>query len=401
MDSHRHVHAHIHTCTHTRTRTEGHPWGPVGPSPSHKNSHIQHSQGLIKHLGGPSEGSPAAGQGPRVPRERPTSPSPGARKATQEPPASAGTGGPGWRGHSHLARPQRGCRARPLSAWRPLPPQAPAASTPASASHANEAPPPRSSCTPPVPGRGQGARRGRGHRYPAGPAQTDWGSDSTSARTRGQGPLCEARLGPWSAPQAARARLDGCPELGEGGAPDPGPLLTVPPCPPPPPRAHTCSAQVHFNPLDPVGGPHGLGGVQASGPRDGARLRRPRLEVPVFQAGPRGALRVTHGKGKRTRSWPGPRLGSSGFTPWLPAPEAGAGDRQAGPQGRPGLHREGCRGGPGRWAWEGPVRGALLKLAHPYLAPCTWAREDPTVRPVSLATWTAARGPQGRPARLP
>lgn len=87
MYTHAHVHTGTHTHMYTRVRTharaDGHPWGPVGPSPSHKSLHIKHSQGLSKHLPGarpleipPSMGSQAAGQGPRVPRERPTSQSP-------------------------------------------------------------------------------------------------------------------------------------------------------------------------------------------------------------------------------------------------------------------------------------------------------------------------------------
>lgn len=57
--------------------------------------------------------------------------------------------------------------------------------------------------------------------------------------------------------------------------------------------------------------------------------------------------------GKRTPRWLGPTLGSSGFTTWHPAPEAGAGGRPgpaeqaaAGPQRQPlGLSGLGCGGG--------------------------------------------------------
>ena len=187
--------------------------------------------------------------------------------------------------------------------------------------------------------------------------------------------LC-IRAGPQSPPcLPTPGRLGGRPGLGkEGRAPGPvsnpnhGPLCRLPPhC-----LGLTRSIQAHFHLLE----PHGLGPDVASSRLQGCAgaLQGPRgcsgplgpvagsapwSQVPVPRE-PRGSHAVTR---KKTPSWPRPRLGSSGFTTWLPAPEAGAGDRQARPSGAghhrspktiPGAQQGGVQGRPSSWGWEVP-----------------------------------------------
>lgn len=134
---------------------------------------------------------------------------------------------------------------------------------------------------------------------------------------------------------------------------------------------------------------------------DGARLWRLWLEMP---RGPRSAALGSpegHALSRGHQGWPRPRLGSSGFTTWLPSSEAGAGDGQARPpaqrpnDGLLALSGEGCRGGPSGWRWEvpGPSWPPLYGSGGRF-------HDDPTVRPVSLATWMAIQGSQGHLTRL-
>lgn len=76
----------------------------------------------------------------------------------------------------------------------------------------------------------------------------------------------------------------------------------------------------------------------------------PVARCPLSPGRPEGHT-LSSGRGQRV--WPRPRTGSSGFTTWLPAPEAGAGGRHGGcsPAGSPGaprLRRRGCSRQPRR-----------------------------------------------------
>lgn len=225
----------------------------------------QHSQGLTKHLlcartlevpiRGPRQlgkGLQSRGRGPspRVPR---------AQKAT---PGAArlcpGLGAPGWRGHSHLALPLRGSRSQTRLApgGRFLP--TPAASAPASASHANE--PPALRC-PSRAWRGSGCEEGPWAPLTRGPCTQTEVQTAPRPVPTAQGPLSARGLArSLSAPQSACARLEGCQELGGAGrTPDPGALLTAPCSPPGLTHAQPKSISIRWTPA--MGPVTALGGV--------------------------------------------------------------------------------------------------------------------------------------------
>lgn len=353
---------------------------------------------MCQNLGGPSKGSQAAGQGPPVLRERPTSQSPrGPKGHPRSRPPPPGTGGPGWRGHSHLALPPRGCpEPGPLSAWRPLPPKhllprhLPAPVTLMSLPLSG---------APRTPGGGQGAKRGRGHRYPVGPAHR-----LGLGQHHGPGASLCTRPG-WVPGLLLSLHVPGLMAAKswemEGGlltlsTPDGAALCHLPA----PLGSHMLSPSP-FQSTGPLpGGPSRPGEGCRPQARDGARLRSRGWKCRRSRVGPGEPEGHRLGRG-RGRAGPGPgRAALVSLLGAQPPRQVQETDRACRSPRTPGAPQGGAQGRPRPLGLGGAWCGVPSCGSSRY-GPLHRAQEDPTVGPVSLAARMAARGWGGGAPRLP